>query len=332
MQTFNQIRKLKSPSTLISIIVPVYNSSKYLQRCLDSILSQSFSDFELLLINDGSTDCSGTICETYSKQDSRILVINKSNGGVSSARNLGIDNARGEWIAFCDSDDTVLPDWLSNFVIGNLNNYDLVCQGMQLLNMTRDKQIKTEDITNSFEGDRIVIWKSLKSCNSIGHVFTKLFRKSIIQSNSLRFDESIRFMEDEEFFLRYLTFVNQGKGTGKCGYCYFIPESGKYSEDFFKKEYLFKTCYKNVCRYSSSGDGIRQYYLDSLIEAYLEELKCNKDNRKYCIRQLNVLLREHSADSDRPAFFKKAFRYNPSILLYIFYILRDWSRIVNISR
>lgn len=323
---------MKELKPLISIIVPVYNSSQYLQECLDSIISQSYDNFELILIDDGSTDSSVEICETYSKQDSRIRVIHKSNGGVSSARNIGIDNARGEWIAFCDSDDKVLPDWLSNFVIDNLNNYDLVCQGMQLLNRTKDKQIKTEDITNSFEGDRIVIWKSLKSCNSIGHVFTKLFRKSIIQSNSLRFDESIRFMEDEEFFLRYLTFTNQGKGTGKCGYCYFIPESGKYSEDFVKKEYLFKTCYKNVCRYSSPGDGIRQYYLDSLIEAYLEELKRNKDNRKYCIHQLHVLLREHAVDSDRPVFFKKAFRYNhTSILLYIFYILRDWSKITDKS-
>ena len=91
----------------ISVIIPVYNAEKCLHRCIDSILLQTYIDFELLLIDDGSTDSSGIICDGYATQDSRIRVFHKSNGGVSSARNLGLDNALGEWVCFIDSDDEI---------------------------------------------------------------------------------------------------------------------------------------------------------------------------------------------------------------------------------
>lgn len=91
--------------TRISVIVPVYNVEKYLSRCINSILTQTFSDFELLLINDGSTDNSGEICDIYAQKDKRIKVFHKRNEGVSAARNFGIENAIGEWIIFMDSDD-----------------------------------------------------------------------------------------------------------------------------------------------------------------------------------------------------------------------------------
>ena len=89
----------------ISIIVPVYNAERYLHRCIDSILAQTFRDFELLLIDDGSKDNSGYICDEYAEKDERVKVWHKENGGVSSARNVGLDNARGEWVTFADSDD-----------------------------------------------------------------------------------------------------------------------------------------------------------------------------------------------------------------------------------
>ena len=119
---------------LISIIVPVYNTEKYLDRCIQSILSQTYTDFELLLIDDGSTDSSGVICDKYAEQDSRVRVFHKENGGVSSARNIGLDNANGVWITFCDSDDWVYPYWLENYGITNNSIYDLICQGIECSN------------------------------------------------------------------------------------------------------------------------------------------------------------------------------------------------------
>lgn len=96
----------------ISVIVPVYNAEKYLRRCVGSILAQTFTDFELLLVDDGSTDASGAICDEYASADARVRVFHKPNGGVSSARNLGLDNARGEWIAFADADDYLFKHFL----------------------------------------------------------------------------------------------------------------------------------------------------------------------------------------------------------------------------
>ena len=90
---------------MISVIVPVYNTEKYLNRCVDSVLSQTYTDFELLLVDDGSTDSSGTICDSYALQDERVRVFHQVNGGVSSARKLGLDNAQGEWVTLIDSDD-----------------------------------------------------------------------------------------------------------------------------------------------------------------------------------------------------------------------------------
>ena len=101
----NQISEQYQITPKISCIVPVYNVEKYLRRCVDSILNQTFTDFELILVDDGSPDNSPAICYEYAVKDSRIKVIHKVNGGVSSARNVGLDVAKGEWICFVDSDD-----------------------------------------------------------------------------------------------------------------------------------------------------------------------------------------------------------------------------------
>ena len=100
---------------LVSVIVPVYNAEKYLPACLDSLLAQSLTDFELLLVDDGSRDASGAICDEYAVRDSRIRVFHIPNGGVSAARNLGLDHARGEFVVFVDADDRVMPDHLERF-------------------------------------------------------------------------------------------------------------------------------------------------------------------------------------------------------------------------
>lgn len=106
---------------MISVIVPVYNTEKYLDRCIQSILAQTYTDFELLLVDDGSTDSSGAICDKYAEQDSRIRVFHKANGGASSARNMGLDNAIGEWVCFVDSDDSLTCDAVE-ILCANCNN------------------------------------------------------------------------------------------------------------------------------------------------------------------------------------------------------------------
>ena len=98
---------------MISVIVPVYNVEPYLRECIESILGQTYRDFELILVNDGSTDDSGTICDEYAAQDTRIRVLHQKNSGVSVARNVGLDSVQGEYITFVDSDDRVSKDYLA---------------------------------------------------------------------------------------------------------------------------------------------------------------------------------------------------------------------------
>ena len=110
----------------ISVIVPVYNAEKYLRRCIDSILAQTFTDFELLLIDDGSKDCSGAICDEYAEKDWRIRVFHKKNGGAAEARNVGIGNARGEWMTFIDADDIVEFNFLKSISQGFDKEADMI--------------------------------------------------------------------------------------------------------------------------------------------------------------------------------------------------------------
>ena len=112
----------------ISIIVPVYNVEKYLNRCLDSILNQTFTDFELILIDDGSTDSSGAICDEFSLLDQRVVVRHKENGGICSARNLGLDISQGDYIGFCDSDDLI-----NKYMAGSIIRYELAKNNLKIL-------------------------------------------------------------------------------------------------------------------------------------------------------------------------------------------------------
>ena len=113
----------------ISVIVPVYNVERYLCKCLDSILTQTITEWECILVDDGSTDKSGSICDEYAKKDGRFIVMHKENGGVSSARNLGIKGAHGEWISFVDADDELYEESLSTLYSFVSDSVDIVVAG-----------------------------------------------------------------------------------------------------------------------------------------------------------------------------------------------------------
>lgn len=215
------------PSSKISIIIPIYNAEKYLVRCLDSILAQTFTDYELLLIDDGSKDSSGKICDEYAEKYSRIRVFHKSNGGASSARNVGLDNACGEWIAFADADDYVSPNWLSVFI--NIDECDLKTQGI----ITDKPFLKNLGLKYAFEyeGNACGFLKRAFPIRIVGYLFCKLFRASIIKDNAIRFDESVRYLEDELFVVSYLKHCNKIVSVNKTSYYYFVPNWDKYGKE-----------------------------------------------------------------------------------------------------
>ena len=220
----------------ISFIVPIYNSEQYLPRCIDSILAQTFTDFELLLIDDGSKDYSGKICDEYAAKDPRVRVFHKENGGVSSARNLGLDNAQGEWIAFVDSDD-----WIDRNYIECLLPVDsedmVVCSFMydtmeifHLSDIVRDKQ----DI-----GDNLhILIDHMAVCSP----WCKIMRRDIIEENKIRFDINVSAGEDMLFICDYLSAgLNKIRTISQPLYHYYVADNESLSRrivDFQTTEYV----------------------------------------------------------------------------------------------
>ena len=187
-------------NVLFSIIVPVYNVEKYLFKCIKSILNQSYDNWELLLIDDGSKDKSRLICEEFARKDSRVKVFHKKNGGVSSARNMGLDNAIGNWITFVDSDDELLPMALQNYynVIRCNNDLDVIKGGYYKVN-----EILDSILLYSCHNDEIVYSQAKGvellngDCCYHGFLWNECIRRNII--GELRFDESICWNEDHLF-------------------------------------------------------------------------------------------------------------------------------------
>ena len=188
----------------VSIIVPVYKVEKYIGQCVDSILNQTFTDWECILVNDGSPDESGVVCDKYAHKDTRIKVIHKPNGGVSSARNAGLSTAQGEYVYFIDSDDYVEREALELSVSkakqleADIIVHGLVNDYIYNRSSTAVKYISLPEKNYSTILEMADRWGLLK-----GPV-NKLFKKSIIQINALRFDESISYGEDTKFTFEYL--------------------------------------------------------------------------------------------------------------------------------
>lgn len=184
----------------ISVIVPVYKVEEYLPACIRSILRQTYRDFELILVDDGSPDRCGAICDEFAKLDERIRVIHQKNGGVSGARNSGLDIAQGKYICFIDSDDLIAPNYIETFVSGN-DNSDIKIQGLVYL----EDNIPKEKISY-----RSCTYKAFKeplthNMYSYGFPFCKLFKNEIIKKHHIRFNTELRFGEDCLFYYEYLS-------------------------------------------------------------------------------------------------------------------------------
>lgn len=226
---------MKDVNPIISVIVPVYNAEKYLRRCIDSILAQTFTDFELLLIDDGSKDRSGEICDGYARKDKRVKVFHKENGGVSSARNLGLDNARGEWICFCDSDDIVTQTYLSD-MIGAVNE-----ESQFVLSNYRRIDAKGSVINLDYivlEDADMVRYFIDKKVFALSAPYAKLYKTDVISEYHIRFPLGIQMGEDAIFIMRYLNKITSVNVVDKCNYIVNQTEGSLSSKYYpFEKEW-----------------------------------------------------------------------------------------------
>lgn len=191
----------KEPS--ISVIVPVFNTERFLEECIVSIINQSFDDLQIILVDDGSTDGSGQICDRFAEKDERITVIHQSNAGVSAARNVGLREAKGKYIVFADCDDTLPQDAYENLIKEVKENY---------LSMGRIRLMSengTLQNSLSFGEKEISIDTFLKDLflekkfPYLGYPTDKIFQMELIKKYGLSFDESIKLNEDRLFVLAY---------------------------------------------------------------------------------------------------------------------------------
>lgn len=190
---------------LLSVVVPMYRVEKYLHNCIDSILNQTYRNFELILVNDGSPDKCGEIAEEYCVRDSRIKVIHKQNGGLSSARNSGIDIASGKYILFIDSDDGITDNFLSDLYEASvLNNCDAVICGFKLV-PNNNQIVPSFELNTVMQGrDLILNSDNVHSSNDLCFTWRYLFKLDIIRSKNIRFNEKVLIAEDTIFNLEFL--------------------------------------------------------------------------------------------------------------------------------
>lgn len=195
-------------SDTVSVIIPAYNVEKYVSRCLESLISQNYKNFEAIVIDDGSTDSTSCIIEEYSRKDPRIQFIRKENSGVSATRNLGLSLAKGKYLMFFDSDDFMNPNHISSLIefLENEEDTDCAINGYSLYSQKNHKIIKNvEGSEGKFSGQELVERLILHSGDErlISGVNNKLYIAHIIQKYNLKLDESISYGEDWLFNIEY---------------------------------------------------------------------------------------------------------------------------------
>ncbi len=266
----------KEKNKKLSVIVPVYNSEKYLKKCIESILSQSYDDFELILVNDGSTDKSGDICKKY--KDSRIRYFEQDNRGVSCARNTGIKESCGEFITFADSDDTLSPDYLKMLVMvqkkydtditictfsdvdeggNNSDKYMPEWEKSKLIRGIRAKKELTDKILSNTGKRRPVM-----------SPYCKLYRADIIKDNNIFFIENLPIGEDVLFNLEYARYIDSLLYLKKVLYFRTVREGSAVMScraDIYKElKNLFKCYFKIKKRYKIEPRTEKLFFFNKL--------------------------------------------------------------------
>ena len=270
----------------ISLIIPVYNSEQFLPSCIDSLLSQSYSNLEILLIDDGSTDNSLSICREYASKDERIKVIHQENRGASAARNTGLDNATGEYIMFCDSDDIVSDMWVQRMVFALSDNETImpftgICDSVEKLGMEHDRPETGRLMQKSELFDN-------KFYFLVGFNINTIFKKSIIDKIGNRFrcqKDKADYNEDLLFVTEYLKKVDRLTFLGYNDYVYCGREdslSKKYTPYYFEKyAEKYRIWMKLIDLYSDSSkyEEISTFFLYHFLTALNQEAKKNDYHR-----------------------------------------------------
>jgi glycosyltransferase involved in cell wall biosynthesis len=227
----------------VSVIIPIYNSEKYLHECLDSVINQTYKDIEIILVDDGSTDKSGSICDEYSRKDKRIKVFHTLNNGPSHARNIGIDNATGEYIVFQDSDDYIELNMIEDMIYeAYKNDSDLVISGHKIFFEEKSKKPIIVCFDKTIYKNRKDFLNVFRKYFQTMSIWGRLYKSYIIKRNNISFIRNVSFGEDLIFNSIYYGKINKVSVLEKIHYAYRFLENSlvhKYREDIVTSIYSF---------------------------------------------------------------------------------------------
>lgn len=280
---------------LVSIIVPVYNASKYIDKTINSILRQTYSNIELILVDDGSTDESLQICYKYSLKDSRVRVFTQKNSGPSAARNLGIDMARGDFLNFMDSDDWIEPDYIESFKVdGNNHSADIVFCGILKDYGEKGTETLGLPILNVKDNAEIAAFVfKIHKRSMLGWVCNKIYRTAIIREHQLRYDIHIRIREDQLFTLAFMAFAKVAVSENFCKYHYVVHEDSLMNR---KKNYI---TYQQVAKLVllaflnlNGSKEMQEYVHNSYLKEYLVGIGAVRKSKEYSLEQKICFLKE----------------------------------------
>lgn len=312
----------------VSIIVPIYNSELYLDECIKSIINQTYKNIEILLLDDGSTDNSLTICNKYKKEDSRIRIIKKNNSGVSNTRNIGITKSLGEYIAFVDSDDVIDKRYIEYLIKDIDDTYFNVCKSKIIYSNNLQNLKNTKYKKNELEKKDFIYLSEINVLNSPCY---KLFNRKIIKENRIKFNENLSLGEDLLFNLDYLKHIKKIYIVDNELYCYrksntksltkkYRPNMeeiqllllNKFEEFFYKIKGKYEKTYNTQIVNFISAIIVNEYRNNN-INFYKKIRKINTFLKRQQIKQI---LKKHKKTNNNIKYI--VLRYHFIILYYLY--------------
>lgn len=295
----------KMEKELITIIIPVYNVEKYIHKCIDSVINQTYKNLEIILIDDGSKDNCSIICDDYAQKDKRIKVIHKKNEGVSSARNVGLNNAAGDWVTFIDADDWIEKDFCTKLMQNKAPNIDcLMCGYNRIIN---DKKIEIKSVVKQvkkYDDSRQYLINSLNPQTGYGFCHMKIIKRDSI--NKIRFNEQLNVAEDALFNMELSEKITKILFINDRLYNYRLNINSvvkKYDPNYVNK-YLkaMETCKKFIFnKYNDDIEIMQNYY--NFVAYHVLLIAVN-----YCYNPKNKYKRKSLIDTVKISIFKEGIK------------------------
>jgi glycosyltransferase EpsJ len=322
----------------VSVVIPVYKAESTLRRCLESVIHQTLKEIQIILVDDGSPDQSGTICDEYARRDMRVKVIHKENGGESNARNDGMRNADGQYIGFVDSDDYVEPDMYEVlYSIAESQNVDIVSCGHYFENA--DGVMK---LTTRFEKNRVLVHNDVlgsiqtfeDDVDDFWFAWRNIYRRSFLEENAILFEPTVKYGPDTNFNLLAFFHARSSYATDKHLYHYVENPNGimcaKYKEDYL--DHLTKTYRKRVEFYESIGfddESSLRGLSTTVIERFLTSLLFNawESPGKDFLQQARAI-RSSSMVSESFKYYKASRRLSSFLQLVVSLMKKRMYRLI----